>query len=549
MSSVIFQPLLHDPLGWKSSNTTYADTFKWRKHRSTSKDKKTSSYGQQYQRQLRKKQQQQQQQINTSLPSTTTAGEQTFQRVISAKKIEENRDAAPRLNRCLSSKSAPAFIEETQVSNAELKQRTASTNREATCGSRASQRPPTAPPAVEETVRPATSLEIRRASKEEKEKVTIDANNDNSRHWLTYPNPKTPQYLVDVKQRLGQLKIPSTLARPTSESNLSAEQQQQQQQPSQQLQRSESSVTQRSHQQNAAEQRHLFDFNLPQTPADLRAARNRIDKHRYNPSLDNFPIRPQTCPIQSHDTPKPITPLVVVETKDEQLPPIETEPVKDDAWTNNNNNNDNNNNNNEEPKTDEHEMSTIMLQPVDVDSYPNDYVEAVEAANRAQEQYFRNFNTNDEKKPENCVYRLPAMPTDYKNDSFIAYRNQQRSTTPNANLIRGNDFGSWVRNATNRERESAMKILQDVLNQPVMGYDIPTKPKAVFKQPPVPPPVRTSSGTRKLGRTRTHQRLPCEICEKQLIKHQVWNLSRSETLSCPHEAQTIKQPTIQVRAS
>ncbi|CAF4690466.1 unnamed protein product, partial [Rotaria magnacalcarata] len=64
-------------------------------------------------------------------------------------------------------------------------------------------------------------------------------------------------------------------------------------------------------------------------------------------------------------------------------------------------------------------MSTIMLQPVDVDSYPNDYVEAVEAANRAQEEYFRNLNTNDEKKPENCVYRLPAMPTDYKNDSFV----------------------------------------------------------------------------------------------------------------------------------
>ncbi|CAF4725271.1 unnamed protein product, partial [Rotaria magnacalcarata] len=56
----------------------------------------------------------------------------------------------------------------------------------------------------------------------------------------------------------------------------------------------------------------------------------------------------------------------------------------------------------------------------------------------------------------------------------IAYRNQQRSTTPNSNLIRGNDFGSWVRNATNQERESAMKILQDVLNQPIMGYDIPT---------------------------------------------------------------------------
>lgn len=76
------------------------------------------------------------------------------------------------------------------------------------------------------------------------------------------------------------------------------------------------------------------------------------------------------------------------------------------------------------------------------------------------------------------------------------------------------------------ERESALKILQDVLTQPIMGYDVPTKPRTVFKQPPVPPPVRTTSCTRKLGRTRNHQRLPCEICEKQMIKHHVWNLAR-----------------------
>jgi hypothetical protein len=76
------------------------------------------------------------------------------------------------------------------------------------------------------------------------------------------------------------------------------------------------------------------------------------------------------------------------------------------------------------------------------------------------------------------------------------------------------------------ERESAIKILKDVLNQPVMGYDIPTKQQTVFKQPPVPPPIRTSSATRKLGRTRTHQQIPCEICEKELIKQHVWNLTR-----------------------
>ena len=76
------------------------------------------------------------------------------------------------------------------------------------------------------------------------------------------------------------------------------------------------------------------------------------------------------------------------------------------------------------------------------------------------------------------------------------------------------------------ERESAMKILRDVLHQPMMGYDTPMKQQNFFKQPPAPPPVRTSSATRKLGRTRTHQHIPCEICEKQMIKRHVWDLRR-----------------------
>jgi hypothetical protein len=72
-----------------------------------------------------------------------------------------------------------------------------------------------------------------------------------------------------------------------------------------------------------------------------------------------------------------------------------------------------------------------------------------------------------------------------------------------------------------------MKILRDVLSQPIMGYDTPKKQQTVFQTAPVPPSVRTNSATRKLGRTRhLHQRIPCEICEKELIKRHVWNLSR-----------------------
>ncbi|CAF3397132.1 unnamed protein product [Rotaria sp. Silwood1] len=535
MSSVIFQPLLHDPLGWKSSTTTYADTFKWRKYRSTSKDKKISAYGQQYQRQLRKQQEQQKLQQTNSCLSSTTNEEQIIQRVIPTKKNEENREVTPISYRCSSSKTAPAIIEDHSVPIVENKQRSASTNREATYGSRASQRSQTALAAAEEICRPATSLEARRSPKEEKEKVITDPNNDNSRHWLTYPNPKTPQYLIDIKQRLGQLKIPSKLARPTSATNLSGDRQQKTCLP---IQRSETSISQRQ-QQKSADQQHFLDFNLPETPNELRAARHRLEKHRYNPSIDNYPPRPQTCPAQTSDISKPLTSSIIVESKDEQLPPIQTTQITDNAWTND-----------EENKTEENEASSIMIQPVDVDDLPNEYVEALETANIAQEEYLKNLKANGEKKPDSFVYRLPSVSSENKNDSFIAYRSQQQSTTPtNNNLIRGNDFGTWVRNATDKERESAMKILHEVLNQPVMGYDIPTKQQTLFKQAPTPTPVRSLSATRKLGRTRTHQRIPCEICEKQLIKRHLWDLSRSDTLTCPHQTQMIKAPIIQVRAS
>jgi hypothetical protein len=70
-----------------------------------------------------------------------------------------------------------------------------------------------------------------------------------------------------------------------------------------------------------------------------------------------------------------------------------------------------------------------------------------------------------------------------------------------------------------------MKILQDVLNQPIVGYDNPSKTKSVFKRPPAPPPIRATSATRKLGRTRTQHRFPCEICERLMIKRHVWDLT------------------------
>lgn len=71
-----------------------------------------------------------------------------------------------------------------------------------------------------------------------------------------------------------------------------------------------------------------------------------------------------------------------------------------------------------------------------------------------------------------------------------------------------------------------MKILKDVLHQPFVGYDIPKKHQVLFNKSPVLSSSRAGSAVRQLGRTRNHQRIPCEICEKHLIKHHIWSLSR-----------------------
>ena len=123
MSSVIFQPLLHDPLGWKASNTTYADTYTWKNYRTSNKDKRISAYGQQYQRQLQK--QQKLQQTNASLPTVTTNEEQTNLRLVSGKKNEESRGTTPASQRA----TPPVVTEKSPILIVEHKQRSASVNR------------------------------------------------------------------------------------------------------------------------------------------------------------------------------------------------------------------------------------------------------------------------------------------------------------------------------------------------------------------------------------------------------------------------------------
>lgn len=120
MSSVIFQPLLHDPLGWKQSKSTYTDAYKWKHYRTSGKDKRISTYGQKYQKELKK------QQLNNSLPLTTND-----EQIILIKKNEESRGVTPLSYRSTPSLKTPPTLASDQPPPfiVEYKQRSASTNR------------------------------------------------------------------------------------------------------------------------------------------------------------------------------------------------------------------------------------------------------------------------------------------------------------------------------------------------------------------------------------------------------------------------------------
>lgn len=110
MSSVIFQPLLHDPLGWKAPNSTYSDVYTWKMERPNHKEKKISPYGQQYQREMRK--QQKLQEKNASLPSVLSAvmsEEQTIQPLVL---VKDNRSIKSASHRSSPSKTPPIVSEE-----------------------------------------------------------------------------------------------------------------------------------------------------------------------------------------------------------------------------------------------------------------------------------------------------------------------------------------------------------------------------------------------------------------------------------------------------
>lgn len=214
-------------------------------------------------------------------------------------------------------------------------------------------------------------------------KSPIDPNNDNNRHWLTYPNPKTPEYIIDIKKRLGQWKVPSTLARTSATSN-----------PSENAEAAPTAADTRpssasSQKTTKNEDQHNFlSFERRDTPDELRAARHRLDKHRYNPSLDSYPTRPKTCPV------RPTTETTATAVTEEQ------EKQVNEVWTEENN------------PFEQDSTPSIVVQMVDCDGLPPEYAEALETANAAQEEYLKSLNMTSERRLDSAVYRLPAMTPD-----------------------------------------------------------------------------------------------------------------------------------------
>lgn len=238
-------------------------------------------------------------------------------------------------------------------------------------------------------------MDTRQCSKEDKEKFLIDSNDDFYRHWLTYPQPPTPSHIVDAKQRLGQEK----LARPTTALNASGERQKQISQSSEHL---ESSVSHRRS-KKSDDKRHFLDFNLPPTPPELRAARHRLEKHRYHPSLDNYPpcSQPYLEDIDDFSTPP-----VVPESEGKQFP---SEQTKDEAVGTD-----------DENKIIDNEPSSISIQTGDVEGLPNEYVEALQISDAAQEEYYNNLKLYGDQQADNSVYRVPSISAGNQQDSFVS---------------------------------------------------------------------------------------------------------------------------------
>ena len=230
-----------------------------------------------------------------------------------------------------------------------------------------------------ESARTAAALEQRRQrfQQERQLKIINAPHNPNYQHWLVHSTPRTPQRIIDSKCRLGQAK-----ASPSAE---------------QQKNNPRSAASRVSHAQTADDQRHILDFNLPDTPDELRAARHRIEKNRYHPSLDNYPARSQTCPVPTAELFEPLPPLVAA--------PSEPIAAYDDPSIDH-----------ERSYVFESESPRCVVQTLDIEGLPVEYIEAVETANAAQEEYEKEL----QKHTNRLTFRLPALSVDQRNYSSVS---------------------------------------------------------------------------------------------------------------------------------
>ena len=241
-------------------------------------------------------------------------------------------------------------------------------------------------------------MERRRSQRDEQIHVHINPNDDDSRHWLTYPNPKTPQSIIDSKIRLGQIKAPAIIARSKSALYDSTEL------------KAANAERNNTPKTKSPEPRHFFDFNLPDTPDELRAARHRIDKHRYHPSLDSFPGRPQTCPLRFDSEPSKNSTITPVH-------PVETEVSSNTTAVSSH----------QPPATDETEgknvndqqSTSVVVQLINTDGLPTEYADALETANAVEHEYLKQLKEHPEHHVESIVYRLPTMSPERKSASFV----------------------------------------------------------------------------------------------------------------------------------
>ncbi|CAF1018408.1 unnamed protein product [Didymodactylos carnosus] len=376
MPSVVFQPLLQNSIGFKNLNSTYADHYKWKQYHHTLKDKKISPYGQEYQKQQLKIQQQ----SNKSPKSEHSQSES----LMTIKRVENRQEKRSDDNnvKSVKFKHDDTLIDDPNDSEkavyiVEWKRRPSSTIENQSVKHKLETEVPQRPKTV---IAKSTTEKDETIEKTPIKRVPIDPN-DPTRHWLTYPNPTTPQYLIDIKKRLGQLRSdPPKLYE--SERSLSALSQNQ-------VSNNERNQQSRPSFASQPVEHNFLSYIANETPLELRTSRYRLRKERYNPSLDNFPSSEVKEAFTRDQRPHTV-PVSVQRQREDELEKKQTddESTNSQVWTTMPSSN--SSVVQQQENGDQNSSDTVYVQVVDCDGLPNEYIDALETASDAQEHHETN---------------------------------------------------------------------------------------------------------------------------------------------------------------